>query len=309
VEFEKALPRAGVLPEDLFLKFPTLRSFYEEMHIRMRKQLDEYACLSEKLSRQGIDVILIKSGGYFPHEVRALAHNLDMLVRSERLSDITKMLKENGYEEMPMVREPHKFLFRNKLASLPLHIHTRVEWEGAEFVNSEDLWNSARVAEGPGQFLYPSPENVILITTAHFFFENHEIRFADLDKVRSCMLNNSVDWDHLCASAKGQNWLEAFLLAMALLDKTHQALCGRGTISQRILEAQDENGIREQKLFLKMLSPFNNDSYSLLRIPYLISALFFMRKLLHDQTLTFTDKLRQLNYVISDVLRRRTRPY
>jgi hypothetical protein len=295
VKFRKNLDQIGVTANE-FDRFQVVRGFYEKLDKRMKEESDEYNIVAEEFLRKSIKPILIKSDGAFPYE----SDNLDALVRHENLGEATRQLTKIGYREVIQVREPHKFLFRKTGTSLAVHLHTRVEWEGTQFVDTDYLWKNAAAPTHCETFLIPSPEDFLLIVTAHFFFENHVIKLEDSDKVTSCIQKHDINWKQVLDSAEKQRWDIAFVLAILLVDAVHKKLYGRSTVESNLLSEFEESTIA-LKPFLKTLRP--SSSYEpLLKIPYAVSAIFFIRKVLLDESLTLVEKARHLNYVTSNVL-------
>jgi hypothetical protein len=302
VRFENSLVGIGISEEELFSKFPLVRAFYDEMHLRIKRDSEEFNRIAGKLRQNSIRFILIKSDGTFPYET----DNLDVLVRHGDLKKAVREMKNAGYREIVTVREPHKFLFRNTETSLAVHLHTRVEWEGTQFVNTDNLWNCSRTPSDYDTFLVPSPEDIVLITTAHFFFENHEITISDLDKIRSSIQKYAIDWNRVLNDARKQCWDDAFLLAMALLDVVNRDLYGDTMLGGDILSRIEESN-SGFKALMKTAKPFSGHAVIPLKIPYAVPSFFFVRRVLCDPNLSLTGKAKHLNSVASSVVRRITK--
>ena len=180
LKFERKLERDPALKERFFEAFPSIKVFCHNLNTKIEQNSVAFNHIKRKFSENSIAFILIKSDGSFPYE----SDNIDVLIKPGMLGSVSKMLRNAGYTELSEIRERHKFLFRNKHAPevLPLHIHTMVEWEGTEFIDSRDLWRTSRNSDD-NEFSVPSPENCILITAAHLFFEDHEIKLGDLSKI------------------------------------------------------------------------------------------------------------------------------
>lgn len=295
VKFRKNLVKIGFTQDEVG-RFKVVTNFYEQMDAKIREDSEEYNNVAEKFLQRGIKPILIKSDGAFPYE----SDNLDALVKSANLGEATRQLMELGYREVVLVREPHKFLFKKREGSLAIHLHTRVEWEGTQFVDTGHLWDNSRTPADCGTFLIPSPEDFLSIVTAHFFFENHSIKLEDLDKVTSCIEENQIDWKQVFDDIRTQRWDGAFVLALLLCDAVHRRLYGSRVMENSLLSKFEKTSIM-LKPFLKAVRQSNSNE-PLLKIPYAVSAIFFIRRVLCDETLTAFDKARHLNYVASNVL-------
>jgi hypothetical protein len=248
--------------------------------------------------------MLIKSDGDFPYE----SDNLDILIRPNMLREVSKLLKEEGYSELTRVRERHKFLFRNTRTRriLPLHIHTRVEWEGTQFLDSACLWHNSKVSGNDDGFFIPSPEDCILITCAHLFFEDHEVKLADLFKITSKLRNCNINWDYVLEHARRLNWNDAFYLAILLVNLVHKDLCRRDMLSRDLLSKIEETNGSYINLFPRTLRPFSSGCVPL-KIPYSISALFFLKRVLRESNLSLAGRFKHMSWVASNVLKERIR--
>jgi len=304
IKFERNLETVGIPKEKFFYKFPSMKGFYQDMHTKIKKDVREFGRIKGEFSREGIKFLLIKSDGSFPHE----SDNLDILIKPDKLGKVVQLLKKEGYSELPQVREPHKFLFRKMYApyEFPLHIHTRVEWEGTQFVDSQNLWSRHRIIDGNNGFLVPSPEDCILITTAHLFFENHEIKLDDLFKIDSCIRNWSVNWDYILDHAQRLHWNDAFHLTMLLLNLVYKDLSGRSLLPNSPLSKMEglERGCG--KPLLKIMKP-SSVGPTPLRIPYALVGFFFVHRVLRDISLTLDERVQHLGFIASEVTKRKIR--
>lgn len=304
IRFERNLKTIGVSREKFFYEFSRMKDFYQNMHTKIEKDLCQFDRIRDKFSGEGIEFMLIKSDGTFPYE----SDNLDILIKPDKLGKVVQLLKKSGYSELPQVRETHKFLFRkmHAFSELPLHIHTRVEWEGIQFVDSRNLWDRHRIAKEHNGFLVPSPEDCILITTAHLFFENHEIKLDDLFRIDSCIRNYSINWHYIFDHAQKLYWNDALNLTMLLLNLVYNDLYGRSMLQHSILSQMEELDNGHGKLFLKILKLFSGRSTPL-RIPYAIAGFFFLRRVLRDLSLTLAERLKNTGLIVVDVTQRKVR--
>ncbi len=280
-----------------FSRFDKVNKLLLEIEAAQEKSLDEFIKISQKLAKQNIHLLLTKSTGEFPHE----SSNIDCLIEPDKLAHTIKVLQEEGYQEYPSVREPHKFLFRKKIApkELPLHIHTRVEWEAVEFANLYNLRGRARflLNQDTGA-LIPSVEDAILITIAHYFFEDHEIRINDL--LNLCAVScKRIDWHYIISEAQALGWENALSLNLRLLNEMSKHYFNKGLFPEL-----------KKKHFLKNLNFITNpNQYGVLKIPYMVSAGFFLQKILSNMNCSAHEKTKQMVYVCSDVIGRKILGY
>jgi hypothetical protein len=179
-----------------------------------------------------------------------------------------------------------------------------VEWE-VEFADSAFLWDRSKISGDDGGFSIPSPEDCVLITCAHLFFENHEIKLADFFKITSKLKNCSIDWDYMLGHARKLNWSDAFCLTMLLVDLVHKYLCGRGILPQNMFSTIEETNRSQFQFFQKISKPFSSGCAPL-TIPYAVATFFFIRRVLRESNLSLVRRFERIDRVASDVLRERT---
>ncbi len=282
-KFTKKLETQTNFAQRFFSAYPALNRLNEEIKKRQIVELDEFIRISKRLATQGVNLLLIKSDGDFPHE----SSNFDCLIKTEKLSLCDQILREEGYQELTWTREPHKYLYR-KIASpkkLPLHIHTKVEWEAAEFAESKKLIQRARpfLNEDSGA-LVPSIEDSILITIAHYFFEDHEIKLYDLLKVLALSKESDPDWDYMFNETAELGWSDAFSLNLRLLN--WMSACWFA--EKAFPELKKLKASRQEQWVIKTTK---FDSFGMVNIPYGVSALFFLRKVFRNSSFSFIKNL------------------
>ncbi len=302
MNFEKKLEFDSVFKERIFNAFPRVKVFCDDINLKNEKDSITFRGIKRKFSESNIEFMLIKSDGHFPYE----SDNLDILIKPDMLGEATKLLKKAGYSELPQTRERHKYLFRNTRTPyvLPLHIHTRVEWEGTRFADSACLWRRSEISGDDGGFSIPSPEDCILITCAHLFFENHEVKLTDLFKITSKLKDCNIDWGYILGHARRLHWDDAFCMAMLLVNLVHKDLSGRNMLPQSTFSKIEEMNHSNFQLFQKVFKPFSSGCTPL-AIPYTIAALFFLRRVLRESNLSLVARINHIDQVASNVLRER----
>ena len=302
VSFQFAKKITSCNSSEILENFPRLRIYLNELWDKRQKDSVVFSQIKRKFSENNINFLLIKSDGFFPYE----SDNIDILIMPKMLGKVATMLKNEGYTEFPKVRERNKYLFRNLQAYdiLPLHIHTRVEWEGTQFVDSTDLWARSKVTNDEGGFYAPSAEDCILITTAHLFFENHRIKLADLFKITSAISNNKIDWNYMLDHTKRLHWEDAFCLIMLLSNLACRELFGRNIMEKNILSKIEEEESNHVFFFQKILNAPSSNTTPIV-IPYYFVVLFFIRRILYDNSLPFIERLKHVDWIASNVLRER----
>jgi hypothetical protein len=245
------------------------------------------------------EIILIKSDGTFPFE----SDNLDTLVEAKNFSLVVNTLQQANFTEIGLIREPHKFLFRNSedFSLLPIHIHTVVEWEGTQFVDTKLLWQRRKLSND-GLFFVPGPEDCILITLAHLFFENHEIKLTDLLKVQSKLADNTIDWDYLFKHAEKLIWLDALIMGLTMMDTMNKLLYNKPLLNPESLQIIKKYYYPHVSLALRLNTLVNEPT----KIPYVLSALFFLKRVLLQSNWSKKRRFKHVIWITSDIIRRRS---
>ena len=147
-------------------------------------------------------------------------------MRSEDGDRARQLLRAHGYVELRNVEENRKYLFRRFHRGeemIGLHVHTHVGWY-ASFLDEETLWQRRRPSPDDPAVTIPSPEDILLVTLAHAFYEDKCIKVSDLVKVHQCLRAASrFDWAHIERVADLRGWPDG--LAVALLVCAHLGDC------------------------------------------------------------------------------------
>jgi thymidylate kinase len=206
-----------------YLDLPEFDVAREKEAAVFRSLRAEYVLVRDHWAQAGIDCMLIKSGGLVP-SLPYLSDNLDVLVQEGDEERARRILLELGYIELKNIEEPQKFLFRKFIGDRSvsaIHLHTRVGWL-VGFMDEKALWDRSHVSSDDEAVIIPSPEDTILITLAHSFYENKKFRLSDIDRVRKCWSRGGIDWDYMEGVAGQRGWLDGLhfcLLTMAHLEK------------------------------------------------------------------------------------------
>lgn len=305
IDFEKNLETLFGSSDKFLSELPVIKLFCQGLHSKIENDSCAFDKVKNEFSRQGIDFILIKSADSYPYE----SDNLDVLIKPYDLTKVVQMLKRIGYAELPQIREKHKFLFRKVGAfdELPVHIHTRVEWEGTKFIDTRDLWSRRTTVTENGGFYAPSPEDCILVTIAHLFFENHEIALHDLLKLDVCIKSHNIEWDYVFNHAHRLGWINALNLALLLANKSYALLFSRDLLPKDVLSRIVESIRPCDKLILKTAKS-TRSGLAVLTIPYAVSAFYFVRKVMGDSDLALSERLNNIDFVVADIMKRKFNP-
>ena len=245
----------------------------------MQKELlniEEFKKIHDKFKEQGIDTVLIKSIFKFPKN----SANLDVLIKPEHLRLVRKILKNEGFIELRNVEEPQKFLFRKLWGGktiLPLHIHTIVGW-GVPFLRNSFVWRNLRNAADYPEFYIPSKEGSFLITIAHEFFEDKFIKYNSIIQLGE-LTKEGIDWELMKNEVSINGWLYAFYIILGILRKFERSL------NEDIFDFSGFNRSTQQEIDVlikrreKLLANFKITNEGI-KVPFLISKLFYYKKII-----------------------------
>jgi thymidylate kinase len=256
-----------------FLNSHEFRKECEKEQNLNRSLRDEWACVKEEFLKAGIESVLIKSVGAFPYESSNL-DVLIRQDRRERAESILKELGyiqlhnvEEPYKTLfrtftPLesladypVRsstsigasgndrdEPSRFKGGNLLTgftdgkqNLAIHLHNKVAWINP-FHDEDLLWARYQRSVKDDLVDVPSPEDSILILTAHWFYEDKRIKLSDIMKISSCLKKEDLDWEYMKGVAEKKGWLNGFYFGLLVQSLIQKKLLGESSIDEIRLE-------------------------------------------------------------------------
>jgi len=197
----------------------------------------EYIEVRRAFEQSGITDVMIKAAGIAP-ALTFKSDNLDILVSLEQGARAKEILHELGYIELVNVEEPHKFLFRkfrNATTVSAIHLHEFVGW-GTGFMSDEDVLSRARPADDDTSIHIPCPEHALMITMAHAFYEDKEIKLGDLWKVSHVLQTHQLDWKRIYYQAMLRGWREGLDTCIWLWAELERALYGRHSFPLDVVE-------------------------------------------------------------------------
>jgi thymidylate kinase len=195
----------------------------------------------------GVHYAFIKSPSLFPYT----SGNLDVMVKEKDFTKAGNLLERIGFIELKNIREPHKYLYKRFDCGkeiVAIHLHSRVSW-GATFIDPDSVW--ARVDQLPFDDVVfaLSPEDCLLTTFAHSFYENSAIRLLDLCIVRHLAGSGRLDWQYLTDTARAYDWEDGFHLSVLTYSRLSQELFGRPLFPQDALD--DARQFTGRRIFLR----------------------------------------------------------
>jgi len=197
---------------------------------------EEYVIVHKVLAQAGIKDVLIKSIGLAP-SLPYKSDNMDTMVRRDQAPAARQALLSLGYVELRNVEEPCKFLFRKFRVGRSvsaIHLHAFVGW-GTGFMRDEAVLERARPSQDDPEVCVPAPEDALLITMAHAFYEDKAIKLGDLWKVMLLLRGEPLDWDGIYGQARARGWLEGIYTCMLLWAAGEEALYGGHSFPEREL--------------------------------------------------------------------------
>lgn len=269
-----------VQDNDLFAK---TRSYTSLLVQRTVEVLDEIA-------KSGIEMIFIKSFKEIPFD----SHNYDILFRKEDIEAVKKILEQLGFKEFKHLNEPFKWFYRRVDPDLVLsiHLHIGVAWEGVKFVDEHELWLRHRKAKIHNVELgFPSSEHSIIITAAHAFFENRNLKLCDLLNISESLYANNIDWSYLVDWSTRDHWFEPFYIFLQMVNYTYTSLFGVRLIEKEAFEMlMAKTKVAEKKSWEKIIKQFNKRKTLPVKIPTVLVARSYIYKVLKNPDYSFIER-------------------
>lgn len=197
-----------------------------------RSQRQEFERIRVRLASERVDTMLFKSTGMMP-SFHYQSSNLDVLVPEGRAPAARAVLTGSGYVELLNVEEPKKFLFRRFAgdgSSFAFHLHEEVGW-GVPFLDSAPIWRHARRATDDADILIPGPSEALLITLAHWFYEDKSLSLGNLISTAHALRAMDCALAEPAAHARGRGWEEGFWGALQVFEEAWKHLFGEGFMS------------------------------------------------------------------------------
>lgn len=250
---------------------------------KFRTLRDEFESIRHDFARRGIATILLKSTGLYP-SFSYLSSNLDVLVAPEHADTARRILVERGYVELLNVEEPGKFLFRRFTGdgrSFTFHMHEQVGW-GVPFVAAASMWRNARPSPDDPAIHIPGPVEALLVTTAHWFYEDKSLSLGNLIAT-ACALKNLDDPLEVPAeAASGSGWEEGYWAALGIFDRSWEKLYGERFLDGERFRSLDRALGKHHLAKRRLLPRVSYLSGEVASIPFVLNKVFYYRKVLRD---------------------------
>ncbi len=262
-----------------------LRESVERDRDRYRSERGEYERIRLLYREDGIDSMLFKSAGLFP-SFHYLSSNLDVIVPDGRSEDARRRLVELGYVELLNVEEPRKRLFRRfpgDGSSFAFHLHEVVGW-GVPFLDNGPLWAGARAPEDDPDILIPAPREALLVTTAHWFYEDKALNLGNMLLTANALHEYEGTLAQAAELTAACGWEEGFWGACEVFDRSWRNVYGEGFLSAARREELDAALRRFNVMQGDVLDHVHYGDRTPARVPFLKNKVVYYRKIARDPT-------------------------
>jgi len=236
---------------DGLLSTPVFQTALKEEAEELAGLRAEYKKAKEALASKGITDVMIKSVGLtpsFPYR----SDNLDVLYRPCDVERVKAVLRDLGYVELKNVEEPMKYLFRKFHAGRSIsaiHVHAHVGWM-VSFLDEETLWQRCSLSDDDPLVTVPAAEDALLITLAHYFYEDKRLALLDVLKFAHC-LRRGVNWDEVYRIATWRGWRDGLNVSLLCCAYQELALYGETLAPPAVLQQASDELPRWTRTFLE----------------------------------------------------------
>lgn len=211
----------------------TLCELFDQHRRQIDRQIEELRYIAEAWSASGVESLLIKGAGYMPYT----SSNVDVLVRNTDLPTAARLLEDLGYFELRYLREPYKRLYRKVRSpslGFAVHLHTSVAWI-SEFIDGASCFLNGFESEVHPSIRYPSPEDWLLINTAHWVYEDKALSLRDVyNTYRTLSQNPCLDWDYMLRKSSERGWGAGFAFGLTVFCEAEMAMRGECLLRSEI---------------------------------------------------------------------------
>ena len=280
-------------------RVPELSAFYEGARFQDAYALEralwsrlhlEYVAVQRAFADADVRMVMIKSAGIAP-SLPYKSDNLDVLVALRDAERARTALLALGYVELRNVEEPKKFLFRRFHAgttACAIHLHESVGW-GTGFMLDADLLAQAQPAMDDESIVIPSPEDGLLITMAHAFYEDKRVSLGDLWKVMSILRGGELDWDQIYRQVAHRGWREGLCTCILIWSRLEKALYGDHSFPPSVVQSAQRQAPAYCREYLRgRLSQMPTFPFAL---SFRFSKRHYYRKVYSDRALTVRSKM------------------
>jgi thymidylate kinase len=258
--------------------------YIEQEETAFRRLRGEFEQVRELFEARDIRTVFIKSTGLYP-SFPHLSSNLDVMVPPQKGDDGRRTLRELGYVELINAEEPKKFLLRRFSGSGPsftFHLHEQVGW-GVPFIDSDAVWDNVREAPDDESVCIPGPEQALLITLAHWFYEDKALSLGNLFLTANALQNLSRPLDEVSKGACERGWEAGFYAALKIFDQSWQHLFGMHFLDESTRRDVDRQLEDEKYIRSGIISKVRYMQDMPAIVPFGANKIIYYRKILADQ--------------------------
>ncbi len=270
-----------------------LVEFAERDLVRYRAQRDEFERIRLRFSVSNIESMVFKSVGAIP-SFHYLSSNLDILVPEGQAAAARKCLVDLGYVELLNVEEPVKFLFRRfpgDGTSFAFHLHEVVGW-GVPFLDNAIVWAHAVTGVDDPDIRIPGPSEALLVTLAHWFYEDKELSLGNLLLTAHALRNVENALAEPAAHARRRGWEEGFWGAICVFDEAWKRLFGETCLSREQHAELDRAPARYAAVRSRLFPGVRYLEHGVAaRIPFKADKVAYYRKVMRDTRRSFARKI------------------
>ena len=261
-----------------------LAEFLARDRARYRAQRDEFERIRLAFAAAGVQPMVFKSAGAAP-SFHYLSSNLDILVPDGEANVARARLVELGYVELLNIEEPKKFLFRRfpgDGSTFAFHLHEVVGW-GVPFLDNAPVWKHARRATDDEAILIPGPSEALLVTLAHWFYEDKALSLGNLLLTAHALSSMDGALAESATHARARGWEEGFWGALCVFDRAWSHLYGEPFLAGEQRAELDRAPARYAAVRSRILPwvRYGEDGVPA-RLPFLRNKVAYYRKMMRD---------------------------
>ncbi|NIM20009.1 MAG: hypothetical protein GTO51_07130 [Candidatus Latescibacteria bacterium] len=273
----------------------SLMPFIEEEEAIYRRLRGEFERVRIAFEEKGVETVFIKSTGLYP-SFPHLSSNLDVLVPFDRGDAARKTLRDLGYVELLNAEEPRKFLFRRFVWGIPsftFHLHEEVGW-GVPFVDTEAIWKHAQDAADDGDIKVPGAVEALLITLAHWFYEDKILSLGNMFLTAHALRNLPCGLEEAARGAFERGWEDGFYGAIKIFSESWKRIFGEEFFDAETTALIDERLFKWRLIRWTILPKVRYLDRCPARVPFAADKLIYYKKVMADRNKTVSSRLRDV---------------
>jgi hypothetical protein len=169
----------------------------------------------ETLNKNDLDYVVIQTIKPFYY----INHDINILVKiTDWQKTINIFKKEKNYKVKYYSTCSKKIFIKHRNFSPNIHLYSSLEWHGIEYLDSEPIFkNREKIDFNKTKIYIPSKNDELLITCAHSFFENQNLKISDLIEIYFCVKNN-LNLNYILGESKKYSWHPVLIYLISITD-------------------------------------------------------------------------------------------